>query len=315
MERILLVDDSAFDLRYASGLLHKRHRWIVDTAQSGKEALNLIEREPFDVVVSDLVMPDTNGLDLLTAVRRRFPDLPVIIMTSRGSEEFAVQALQEGAASYLCKKNLAQDLVRVLDSVLTASSRERAHSRLLKHLTSGEFSFQLPNDQEMIFVAVRFLQEAAENLEILEQQEWTRLGIVLEETLSNAMIHGNLEVCSSLRAGDDGAYDKLIAMRRRKSPYRDRVIQVTATFHRERAKFVIRDDGPGFDRANIPDPLDPENLNRPFGRGLFLIHQFMDEVRHNDKGNEITLVKHRGPGETVTTRAAESEWPGDNVTG
>lgn len=56
---------------------------------------------------------------------------------------------------------------------------------------------------------------------------------------------------------------------------------------------MIRDEGPGFDSTSLPDPTDPVNLEKVSGRGLLLIRTFMDEVRHNPKGNEIVLVKRR----------------------
>ncbi len=56
---------------------------------------------------------------------------------------------------------------------------------------------------------------------------------------------------------------------------------------------MIRDEGQGFDLASLPDPTLPQNLERRTGRGLFLIRTFMDEVRHNAVGNEITMVKRR----------------------
>ena len=56
---------------------------------------------------------------------------------------------------------------------------------------------------------------------------------------------------------------------------------------------MVRDEGPGFDPATLPDPTDPSNLERVGGRGLLLIRTFMDEVRHNESGNEITFVKRR----------------------
>ena len=59
------------------------------------------------------------------------------------------------------------------------------------------------------------------------------------------------------------------------------------------ATITIRDDGPGFDTTSLRDPTDPENLERAGGRGLLLINAFMSEVRHNDKGNEITMIKRR----------------------
>jgi anti-sigma regulatory factor (Ser/Thr protein kinase) len=63
----------------------------------------------------------------------------------------------------------------------------------------------------------------------------------------------------------------------------------------ERA-FHKQDEGPGFDPSKLPDPGNPANLGRALGRGLTLIRTFLDEVRHNDKGNQITLRKRARPG-------------------
>ena len=61
------------------------------------------------------------------------------------------------------------------------------------------------------------------------------------------------------------------------------------------ARFVTRDDGEGFDPSRLPDLTDPTSLDAG-GRGLLLVRTFMDEVRFNAKGNEITLIKRRRPG-------------------
>ena len=57
--------------------------------------------------------------------------------------------------------------------------------------------------------------------------------------------------------------------------------------------FVIRDEGPGFDVSKLPDPTDPANLEKRSGRGLLLMRAFMAEVKHNARGNELTLVWRR----------------------
>jgi anti-sigma regulatory factor (Ser/Thr protein kinase) len=62
---------------------------------------------------------------------------------------------------------------------------------------------------------------------------------------------------------------------------------------REQATITIRDEGPGFDPSSLPDPTDPENIGKISGRGLLLIRTFMDDVRFNETGNEITLVKKK----------------------
>jgi anti-sigma regulatory factor (Ser/Thr protein kinase) len=57
----------------------------------------------------------------------------------------------------------------------------------------------------------------------------------------------------------------------------------------------VRDEGSGFDSEPLPDPTDPSNLTKLSGRGLYLITTFMDEVEHNDVGNEITMTKRFAP--------------------
>ena len=56
---------------------------------------------------------------------------------------------------------------------------------------------------------------------------------------------------------------------------------------------IIKDEGEGFDPAALPDPTDAENIDRPCGRGVMLMRAFMDEVRYNARGNEVTLIRKR----------------------
>jgi anti-sigma regulatory factor (Ser/Thr protein kinase) len=58
-------------------------------------------------------------------------------------------------------------------------------------------------------------------------------------------------------------------------------------------KFVVQDEGPGFDPSTLPDPTLPSNVGQTNGRGLFLIRTFMDEVTFNETGNVVTMIKHR----------------------
>ena len=81
-------------------------------------------------------------------------------------------------------------------------------------------------------------------------------------------------------------------LRRAAGPDQDRRVHVYAKESRRQAVYVIRDEGPGFDPSALPDPTDPSNLEKASGRGLLLIRTFMDEVHHNEDGNQITMVKH-----------------------
>ena len=72
-----------------------------------------------------------------------------------------------------------------------------------------------------------------------------------------------------------------------------RRVTITSRVTPDQVRYTVCDQGPGFDPSLLPDPLDPENLLRAHGRGLMLIRSFMDEVAHNESGNEITMVKRR----------------------
>lgn len=74
-------------------------------------------------------------------------------------------------------------------------------------------------------------------------------------------------------------------------------VRVVARLTPDEARYSVRDDGPGFDTALLPDPCDPANVETVGGRGLFLIRLFMDDVRHSGRGNEVTMIKKRPGGD------------------
>src|SRR5262245_61012327 len=104
---ILIVDDGVVDRRLASGLVQKRLGWKVQVAGNGAEALALLGRETPAVVLTDMQMPEMDGLELVEAIRSQYPLVPVVLMTAHGSEDLAIRALHAGAASYVPKKSLA----------------------------------------------------------------------------------------------------------------------------------------------------------------------------------------------------------------
>jgi CheY-like chemotaxis protein len=291
MANILVVDDSNVDRRVAGALLARGGDWTIDYAINGNEAMEKMQKAPFDLVLTDLLMPGMNGLELVAAVRATYPHVPVILMTSRGSEEIAAQALYQGAASYVPKRLLPRRLVETVTRLLLVSGGRREHSPLLGRMTEICCSFVLPNDAKLADLLVSHLQEQAVQIGFCDENECMRMGVALQEALTNAMHHGNLQVGSQVRENSHSDYHALIAERSLESPYRDRSLHVTARLTREEAVFVIRDEGEGFDPSKLPDPREAANLEKASGRGVLLMRSFMDEVRFEDRGRSVTLVK------------------------
>jgi CheY-like chemotaxis protein/anti-sigma regulatory factor (Ser/Thr protein kinase) len=288
---VLVVDDSAMDRHLAGAIVQKMGGWRSSFAGNGVEALAALEKQTPDVVLTDMLMPEMDGLQLVQAVRGKYPLVPVILMTAHGSEDIAIQALQKGAASYVPKKSLARDLAETLEQVLAASKTKQQEQRLLSHLDSFETRFTLANDTGLIPSLVGHLEEDINRLKLCDPGGLVLLGVALHEALTNAILHGNLELDSTLRENDEKEYYRLSLIRRAEPPYADRRVFVTARFTREDLSFTVRDEGNGFDPNTLPDPTDPSNLGKVSGRGLLLIQTFMDRVEHNGKGNEITMVK------------------------
>jgi len=293
MTKILIADDSTVDRRVAGAILTKAGDYQIDYVINGNEALEKLRQSGSDLVLTDLLMPGMNGLELVAAMRVEHPDVPVVLTTSRGSEEFAARALAEGAADYVPKRLLPRRLPEIVRRVLAVSSRRCGHLRLLGSMVESRSSFVLGNDMATIESLVNHLQEQTLQMGLCNPNECTRIGVALQEALVNAVHHGNLQVGSEFREKNQAEYVAVVLSRSRQSPYRDRHVHVTGNLTRDEAAFVVRDEGQGFDPGLLPDPSDPANLERVSGRGVFLMRAFMDEVRFGDHGRAVTLVKRR----------------------
>jgi anti-sigma regulatory factor (Ser/Thr protein kinase) len=91
----------------------------------------------------------------------------------------------------------------------------------------------------------------------------------------------------------EGKGEDLVSKRRSAAPYKDRRVHVAITIDPDEARFVIRDQGEGFNPASVPAAGQPGSLDPQTGRGLVLMRAFFDEVTFNGSGNEATLVKRR----------------------
>ncbi|MGD0843508.1 MAG: sigma-54 dependent transcriptional regulator [Geobacteraceae bacterium] len=99
---ILLVDDEE-PVRESLQLLLKNADYLISGCGSGEEALQLLANEQFDIIVTDLFLPDITGIDILTKAKRFSPSIEVILITGHASAETAVRAMKEGAFDYITK--------------------------------------------------------------------------------------------------------------------------------------------------------------------------------------------------------------------
>jgi sigma-B regulation protein RsbU (phosphoserine phosphatase) len=124
--RLLLVEDNPGDARLMREMLPRTFR-ITHTERLDK-ALEALGRDPFDVVLLDLSLPDSHGLETCRRVCRAAPDAPIIVLTGLSDEQVAVQAIHEGAQDWLVKGNADGEVVE--RAIRYAIERQRLHARL-----------------------------------------------------------------------------------------------------------------------------------------------------------------------------------------
>lgn len=299
MTRILVAEDSATQAVLIRGLLEEAN-YEVDLVGNGREALQRLRSGPgVDLVLTDMVMPVMDGLQLVRAIRVHHSEVPVILMTSQGTDAIAIEALEDGAAGYVPKSQASLRLADEIAQVLHVSHVNRSYERLLGCLTRNAFSFQLSNDVALVDPLIDLLLQMMMGMKLCDSTGRLRVGLAIEHALLNALYRGNLEISSEqMRTTRELLIQEpptagLVEQRLSQAPYCDRKIYLDVGMSPDEASFTVRDEGPGFDVTKLPGQGDPETLENEGGHGLLLLQTFMDEVTFNALGNEVTMLKRR----------------------
>lgn len=295
MPIILLVEDSEVDRQLMASLLDRDFDWLISHAKNGNEAIEMMLDATPDAVVTDLMMPEMDGMQLVAHITENFPDVPVILVTGHNDAAMAFKALRQGAASYVPKSQLADKLLETVEQVLALRDADRIDERIALHTTNTRFRFKLENDPTLIAPLVDRVQQGMINMQLCSPTQRMHIGIALEEALLNAIYHGNLELPIEKLADvrkelHDGQPSRLVDEKRQQEPFRDRKINVAADFTRERVQFVVSDEGSGFDVKHNVHSSVPETIEGESSRGLALMQSFMDEVLFNETGNEMRMT-------------------------
>ncbi|HSF18567.1 MAG TPA: sigma-54 dependent transcriptional regulator [Vicinamibacteria bacterium] len=137
---ILVVDDQPA-IRESMVITFRREGYDVSAAESGEQALDLLQRTPFDLVVTDLRLGGIDGIEVLRRCKELFPDTEVVVMTAYGTVESAVEAIKAGAYDYLTKPFQPEELTLVAERALERRGLTQ-RVRLLERAVRGHHPFE-----------------------------------------------------------------------------------------------------------------------------------------------------------------------------
>ncbi len=175
MDRILAIDDNPQIIKLVTVNLQARG-YIVQTASSGEEAIDLFKVGQFDLVLLDLILPGISGIDLCRWLREQ-SDIPIIVLSAHGDEELKVSALDAGADDYVTKPFSEEEMVARVRAVLRRSkvgTSDKKSEIQIKDLTinlSGHRAFIKGVDMHLTRTEFALLAELAQNQEAVMTHE------------------------------------------------------------------------------------------------------------------------------------------------
>ncbi|HEX7767745.1 MAG TPA: sigma-54 dependent transcriptional regulator [Nitrospira sp.] len=166
MEKILVVDDEQ-SLREVLSIMLKRAGYAVTSVSDGEEAIEQLQKEIFDLVITDLRMPNVDGMEVLRAVKSASPETVVLIITAFATADSAVEAMKQGAYDYLTKPFQVDEVQLIIRNALE-KRRLTTENILLKREMASQSSFaQLVGQSEAmqkVFDVVKKVADSKSNV-------------------------------------------------------------------------------------------------------------------------------------------------------
>jgi serine/threonine-protein kinase RsbW len=261
MQRKILIIDDYDDLASSLSDVFNSAGHSVEIVDNRDEAIEDKDLEAYDIVITDLAGEDAeaDGHRSLNGNNDAcLPDFP------HGEPGEYVKAFKFCATNFRRDEFDENELKNLIETVLDFKNRYVDTKDLVRRLHE-KIEFELPSAISPMHTILDYLLKRVEKLGVIKPEK-SNLFVALDEAFVNAVKHGN----------------KFNAQK---------LVRITAELSNKEASFTVEDEGEGFDVNSIPDPLDPENLFKTSGRGVLFIYNIMDEVKYNERGNRLTMVK------------------------
>ncbi len=265
---VLVVDDDSNVLSTLSEILSEL-RISPLTAADGAEAIEKIKTCKIDLIITDLMMPNMDGFELINKTRQINANIPIAVISGHGDVKNVVNALNRGAFNFVTKPFTIKEIENVLKKGLRLREYSLGTHRLLEGIKNYS-EMEIPSYPHLIPSATLYVVRECQWRGIEDEAVLSNISICMDELLNNALIHGN-----------DLDETKKIFVR--------------LSFEHEKFTMSVEDEGNGFDYNNLLIEFAEFSQTLPKKRGLFIVNYLTDEISFNEKGNVITMVKNLKP--------------------
>lgn len=289
---LFIIEDSSI----RKGLEKALHEYIVDISRNIEKGIELTNHYKYSLIITDMVKQITDDADFIKKIKKENPGIGFIILADENSFDSTFTALNYGAINFFTKPVNFQKIKKSVQEIFKMKAILDKTRKIDYFLITSEKTYQIPNDLNLISDLAATLSRDLIISELCSETEILNIDLSLVEMLTNSIEHGNLEISDEekvalITKGSD-EYIQEITKRSKIKPYSDRIVTISTSIDRDKVKYMIRDEGKGFDYKTILDKLSKKDVLRINGRGIIMTISAMDEVIYEEKGNVVTLVKY-----------------------
>lgn len=291
---ILIVDDDP-DLLEALKSLLKVYNYKVDTASNVNSALKKVNENQYDLIVSDIEMPGRTGLEFLEQLKKgMLIEIPVVLMTGHLSVDYAIEAVRLGAADFIKKPIESKIILKSINHQLI-KKRIQQKKEKIDHNVNLFYTqlFFTPQDFLNQSIPEYIIHYLSKNIRI-PLKVINELSICVEEIISNAFLHGTLDVPAEIRKKSYRDYIDYINEELNSGKSNKKVmVEINYSNENKLLKITTSDEGNGFNTEYYVRNNQPLlNFDSATGRGLNLIQILSDSISFADNGTKIIIEKY-----------------------
>jgi|GEM_PF-389048 len=266
MSKILVIDDEIEICELLQVALEMSgHK--VTACQCARDGMKHLEKQEYDFVIIDMIMPEISGLEMIRIINDRYPRTLTILTTGLQTQDVIIEALRQGAYNFVNKPFSLEEIGNIINIGNRARSCHTQAKAIQPYLTQ-QLHFVLPSRKSLMEEVAGTIAGLANLLGFPEKLVAMNIPLTVDELFLNAVIHGNKE--------DES-----------------KTVSIKVDLDDEKITITITDQGAGFHWERVLDRSTPADLENEGGRGIFLVKHYVDDIRYNKAGNEVSVTIRR----------------------